>query len=412
MKLAIFEPEGSGHRMVLYVRHIAREALRNGWQLQLFTSRRAMESPAFQLVADECKGSLETILIPHVDFPSFNPTTINLLKYQYRQFRVFSSAYQRLEMCSQPDFIYLTNLDYCEKIISFLGSPFGNTPFGGMYLAPKFHHRRMGVLSPVSRQEWLSEKLFHRLVKVPKMRLLNVIDEPLSDFVYSEKRPGYEKVQYVPDAAFIEGVASRQEARKSLGFAEGQFAVLVYGALSSRKGISSLIDAVAMVEPSMDVVVILAGKQDSETQEVLSRHQANRLRNAGSLIELPGFLDDVDEYRAFRAADAVWLGYLDFYGMSGVLLQAGRMGLPVIACHQGLIGWLTRKYNLGELVEPRQLQQVVSSIKVLVQNNKVRDAYRENGRRHSQAHLPEIFGKSICDAIGLVSATGSAAGSF
>ncbi|MFW8602430.1 glycosyltransferase [Desulfobacterota bacterium M19] len=412
MKLAIFEPEGGGHRMVLYVRHIAREALQNGWQLQLFTSQRAIESPAFQLVADECKGRLETLVIPHVDFPSTNPSTINLLKYQYCQFRVFSSAYQQLMSSAMPDFVYLTNLDYCDKIISLLGSPFGNMPFGGLYLAPKFHHRRMRVLSPASRQEWLSEKLFHRLVKVPTMRVLNVIDEPLSDFVSIEKRQGYEKVQYVPDAAFIEGVTSRQEARRFLGIAEGQFAVLVYGALSSRKGVSSLLDAVAVIESSMDVVVILAGKQDAGTQQLLSQHQANHLRKVGSLVELPGFLDDADEYRAFRAADAVWLGYIGFYGMSGVLLQAGRMGLPVIACKQGLIGWLTRKYKLGELVDPRQLQQVVSSIKVLVQNNKVRDAYGENGRRHSQAHLPEVFGRRICDAIGLASATGSVAGSF
>lgn len=387
--------------MVLYVRHIAREAMQNGWQLQLFTSQRAIESPAFQLVADECKGRLEIIIIPHVDFPSSNPTTINLLKYQYCQFRVFSSAYQQLAKSARADFIYLTNLDYCDKIISFLGTPFGKTPFGGMYLAPKFHHRRMGVLSPISRQGWLSEKLFHRLLKLSTLRVLNIIDEPLSDFVSNEKRQGYKKVRYVPDAAFIEGVTSRQEARRSLGIADGQFSVLVYGALSSRKGVSSLIEAVATVESSMNVVIILAGKQDSEIQELLSRHQANHLRNAGRLVELPGFLDDKDEYRAFRSADAVWLGYLDFYGMSGVLLQAGRMGLPVIACEQGLIGWLTRKYNLGERVEPRQLQQVVSSIKVLVKNNKVRDSYGENGYRHSQAHRPEIFGKIICEVIGV-----------
>ena len=42
MKLAVFEPEGGGHRMVLYVRHIE-----DGWQLKLFTSQRAIDNNWF-----------------------------------------------------------------------------------------------------------------------------------------------------------------------------------------------------------------------------------------------------------------------------------------------------------------------------------------------------------------------------
>ncbi len=286
MKIVIFEPEGTGHRMVLYVRHIVREVVKRGWQVKLVTTKRAILTPGFQMVADECHTGIETFIIPHIDFPVSNPNTLNLLKYQFSQFFVFANAYRKFVKSYSADFVYVPSLDYCDKIISLLGSPFGNTFFGGLLLSPKFHYKRIGLQLTASKHEKLFEKLFYRLIQIPSMKLLNVIDNTLPDIaINTQKKEGW-KVKYVPDPAFIEGTITRQKARESFRLKDRQFVILMYGALSERKGVVQLIEAVNILKKYKDIVVLLAGKQDFKVKKFLSEIHYDKLKQVGRLIEL------------------------------------------------------------------------------------------------------------------------------
>jgi glycosyltransferase involved in cell wall biosynthesis len=91
----------------------------------------------------------------------------------------------------------------------------------------------------------------------------------------------------------------------------------------------------------------------------------------------------------------VWLGYRDHYVMSGVLVQAGSMGLPVVACNTGLIGWLTHKYELGLTVPIDNVDAVTKTIAQLSPPSRVSTAYGENGRRFSAHHTPEEFARIV-----------------
>ena len=51
------------------------------------------------------------------------------------------------------------------------------------------------------------------------------------------------------------------------------------------------------------------------------------------------YLNMDEENMVFSAADVVWLGYQGHYHMSGVLVQAGVMGLPVVASDEGLMAF-------------------------------------------------------------------------
>jgi glycosyltransferase involved in cell wall biosynthesis len=67
-------------------------------------------------------------------------------------------------------------------------------------------------------------------------------------------------------------------------------------------------------------------------------------------LVLDSFISNDMERDLFSACDAVWLGYKGHYGMSGVLVQAYRFGKPVIATEDGLIGWFSRRCELGPIL--------------------------------------------------------------
>jgi glycosyltransferase involved in cell wall biosynthesis len=74
-----------------------------------------------------------------------------------------------------------------------------------------------------------------------------------------------------------------------------------------------------------------------------------------------------DEQRVLAAADCMWVGYTEFYGMSGVMVLSGRHGMPVLASREGLIGYLAKKHEVGLVIEPRNRSSVVNALNRLAE---------------------------------------------
>lgn len=169
-----------------------------------------------------------------------------------------------------------------------------------------------------------------------------------------------------------------------------------------RKGIDALLNAIQRVDFPQEICLLLAGKQDDDVRCLLASEDVRVLREAGRLREIDAFLDDEDEYRVFRAADIVWMGYRGHYGSSGVLTQAGTMRLPVVACDVGLIDWMTREYELGLTVAVDDARSVAAALGTLTSNRALYQNLGENGRKLAARHNGEFFAKEICDAVSLV----------
>lgn len=399
MRLTILEPEASGHHMILYLRCIAQEAIRRRWQLHLVTTERATTHPAYQVVRAECGDSLQTSIMNAVDFPAASPSLLNLLKFQYQQFHAFEDAYRNVVVPQRPDAIYVVNFDNMDKVLAILGSPFGRTPFSGMLMSVRFHHRHVGVRDPGTRSDRLFEWLFYRVLRLPTLCALTTINQPLLDYVRRRKLRECEKIHYTPDIAVMRGQIERNAARNRLGIQDQQVVILVYGTLSPRKGIRELLKAVADPSCPETTTVLLAGEQDEDIQGFLSTPDNQHLRSSGRLIVMHGFLSDAQESLAFHASDIVWLGYRSFYGMSGVLVQAGMMRLPILACREGIIGWMTSQNDLGEIVDVDDHAQVLGAIERLVTSPDLRLHYGSHGASMAQSHTESSFANAICDAI-------------
>jgi glycosyltransferase involved in cell wall biosynthesis len=78
------------------------------------------------------------------------------------------------------------------------------------------------------------------------------------------------------------------------------------------------------------------------------------------------------------------------------------MGLPVIACEEGIIGWRTRKHQLGLSVAVDDLQAVVEAINRLARDRGLSDEFGRNGRRYSAGFSVDNFTRVVCDELHLV----------
>ena len=400
MKLLIIEPVATGHHMALYVRFLVRAAYRRGWSISLLTTPSAFAHPSFELVRSEVDEPIDVILMPEIKATS-GSSVASLAWEQFQYYWQIKRTVASLSVDQIPDVVYVVNIDYFDKIASIFGSPFNEIPWVGMMMSLKYHRYQVGI-GPKSRNDRLYKWLFLRLLHTKTLRYVTVIDEAFFDYAVKQGCPEYEKLRLVPDTGELVGSESVDTARSKLGIPSQSFNILVYGSLSSRKGIESLLTAVDSTGIPQSVIVTLAGVPDQDIRVLLKTPLAERLRSNGQLKEHLWFHDEAQEFRVFRAADVVWVGYVGgSYGSSGVLYQAGSLSLPVIATSHGLLGWLVKRHELGSTVDPRDIDAVV---KVIVQLHQDRSCLLQAGLRgatYAVGHSASKFGESLCEILAL-----------
>jgi glycosyltransferase involved in cell wall biosynthesis len=82
------------------------------------------------------------------------------------------------------------------------------------------------------------------------------------------------------------------------------------------------------------------------------------------------------------------------------------MGIPVIACRNGLIGWETSRHGLGEMVDVTDHEEILQAILKLVSDKTLRATYGNNGLRLAARHSGTRFGEAVCDIFNSTSALG------
>jgi glycosyltransferase involved in cell wall biosynthesis len=230
--------------------------------------------------------------------------------------------------------------------LPFLGSPFGTTPWIGITMRSTFHHHKVGIKGPdrplVNAVKAL---LFRRAIRSGGLRTLLTIDPTLPEWSARHASKRSATVAYVADPFPDERAENPVLARERLGLDPAQRYLLVYGSITERKGIYELVHALTRLEHAPTLIV--AGEQDAGTRHFMRNH----VRSLTSVpLVLDAFISTDIERDLFSACDAVWLGYKGHYGMSGVLVQAYRFGKPVIATPDGLIGWFSRRCELGPIL--------------------------------------------------------------
>jgi glycosyltransferase involved in cell wall biosynthesis len=352
--VVIIEPNFTGHRW-RYVEWIAQACIEAGHPCLIVTES---SNEDHRLAREILAAKREDLQIAFVDMESRRHSRgLNRISYVRYQ-RYFKRAYDSIKRAERVRLVIVPYVDYFIHALPFVGSPFGKTPWIGITMRTTFHHRRVGVRTPGRPlANFVKSLIFRRAVHTPGLRTLLSIDPTLSEWSGHGKRRRGATVDYVADPFPDAKAEDPLVARERLGLDPDARYLLVYGAISERKGVCELVEALAGMKDAP--TLLLAGEQDTEIRGFM-RAFIPILKPAPEILDT--FISNEAERDLFSACDAVWLGYKGHYGMSGVLVQAYRFDKPVIATADGLIGWFCRDGQLGPCIDDLSAESITQAI--------------------------------------------------
>lgn len=349
----VIEPHATGHHSA-YLQQLVRGAMDSGIDVTLGSSP---DEDAARLCQDLQRehGPIRVAIVthplssatipPHPLFPN--------LRREIAYYRFFRKIYAKTRASCQVDRVFVPYLDYCLNAIGLFGSPFGHTTLDGICMRPSFHYAAVGVIAPRQRGRVLKRMLFGRLLRASTTGRVFTIDETLHQY-QNENSSAARKLHFLPDPAELQGEHTRESARVLLGIPEEVEVILLYGAISLRKGLAGLTDRLKQGNKRKPIHLLIVGRQSEDAARLLAQPDLEQYRSQGLIHVVNRYVSPEEEQMVFAASDVVWLRYDGFYQMSGVLVKAVKAGLELELPETGLLGWYRQRIANGETLNFEQ----------------------------------------------------------
>lgn len=226
----------------------------------------------------------------------------------------------------------------------------------GIFMRPFYFYREKFVLDKLRllkhfKSRWKhDEQLFYEFF-LKKFHLLDV--ELSIDENYVSKQPGF---KWLPDVfqdyadliVHDEKPEQRIWIQKLNEFKEknaGRFSILYFGTSQHRRGYDMLLK---LAEESESCFIHCGLRDDKVKYEFDVNDIRSTLNKEGRLFETDEYIEDsLCVKYFFKSITHLILPYKNFFGSSGIMLQALNFGIPVLSTENGIIGHRIRKYNLG-----------------------------------------------------------------
>lgn len=389
MNVLLVEPTGTGHHFILYLRLVILELSKNNYNISLLTTENAIKEPSFLHVKESSKNKINIYFLNEHRLKS--PNKIKLFLHQFICFFNLKKAFKEVSKIQSFDKILFLDLDYCDKVISILGSPFGKQDFSCIYVTLSFHRFNIGI-SNFKYLDFLYKYLFNSIYKINTLKKIFIIDD--SFFYYLKKNnltKKYKKLVYLPDPVEISNNILNKDNLETFKPNFKKFTILVYGTLNFKKGIKQLLDGL-LYDNNQNIQILIAGRADLETEKLITDNTYKCLFTNKQIIYLNRFITNEEEYEIFNSVDVVWVGYVgDFSGSSGVYYQASLYGKPVISRDTGYLGWITRQNSNGVVCNPLSPSSVNDAIIMLSTNENLAYNLGVNGLKYASEHTSKNF---------------------
>jgi hypothetical protein len=347
--ILIIEPNVDGHYGV-YLRKIVNFFLKKDIHIFLAVDD-GSEATLFLENLIECdirSNKIDVIQLPLLYRPKKYGFLINLWS-QVRYWYVCRQVYKKATIANKIDLVFLPYLDRLIYAISILGSPFKNTPFSGIVMRPTFHHYEMNIRSSNMvgySNFFLKPYLFIRALKLKTFKTIFTIDLSFWNFSQARLQTEWTKIQYFPDPVDQIRLSDKELARHHFCIDKDNVVVLLYGSIDMRKGVLSALEWTRKARRNgIKAQLLILGGQSDEVRQYLKRSiAAKNLFDDDALFVLDRYIDSKEEALAFSAADLVWLKYHHFDQMSGVMVKAGMLDLPMALQDHGVMGWYKEQF--------------------------------------------------------------------
>ena len=184
------------------------------------------------------------------------------------------------------------------------------------------------------------------------------------------------------------------ESRRRLGV-NGNRVVLYVGRLERLKGLDILFRALASLEDSDDVHLMVVGGSDGSRELSRLRRLVDSLGIGGQV----SFLGSVDQSRLpvyYSAADVCVLpSYYESFGLAA--LEAAACGRPVVASKVGGLPSVVRDGETGYLINWRCPGPFVERLEVLLENERLCRGMGEAARAHARTMTWEASARRLLE---------------
>lgn len=218
---------------------------------------------------------------------------------------------------------------------------------GIIFRPPNNHNVPRNLRSRVdSARRWMSYVCAHR----PHLRQMFTLDQKASRFLQGL---GQNLLVFAPDPA--PDLSLLQRAKSQINAGSGRSVMLLFGALSRRKGIFKVLEALEYLslEERSQMEIRFIGRLDpADRIEFLDRFEAAISVFPEIRLTLKDkYLSDEELAEEVLRCNMVVAPYQNHMGSSGVLFWAAAAGKPLICQNTHLIGWQVEEYTLGKAID-------------------------------------------------------------
>jgi len=218
-------------------------------------------------------------------------------------------------------------------------------------------------------RKWQKKTILHRAMRNNSITTLFLLDPYAVDIIQGISQNV--KVVHLPEPFLLPEV-SNEILWEKLYVDAGRMTFLLFGALSERKGIFSILSAIELLQEkiSSKVCVLFVGTLDAKDRDEFY-YKLSRVRKISKIqvIYYDRFITDTQVFELFKKVDVVLVTYTrDYVGSSGILIWAAKALKPVIATKYGMVGKLVKERGFGVSVDPENPREIALEIEKSILN--------------------------------------------
>ena len=241
--------------------------------------------------------------------------------------------------------------------------------FSGIYFRPTLHYRHFANYSPEWQSrfsQWREKLTWMRMVQHPQLKNILCLDPYAVKHLESSSRQV--NLVHLPDPVQIydDCDSTPTKLRSKMGIEEGRLVFLLFGALTERKGVNQVLDAIDLLplELNQEVSLLLAGSISAGFRpQVEAKIASVSQSHPVQIIVRDEFLAERDIQGYFQMADIILAPYQRHIGMSAITVRAAAAQKPLICSNFGLMGEVVRRHQLGLTVDSSKPQAIADGIK-------------------------------------------------